>query len=81
MKTEPRKSHLNPSQAQILSALKRRPKTGFTRRELEVACKRTRGTICARVGELLERNLVFKDGRRLDLVTKKRVEVLRATEH
>ena len=80
MKTEPRKTHLNPSHAQIISALKRRPKMGCTRRELEVSCRRTRGAICARVDELKNKNLVVIDGRRFDVVTKKTVQVIRVIQ-
>ena len=76
MKTEAR---LTPSEKEIMVSLVNAPYAGLTRRELEVRCKRTRGAICARVGDLYERGLVFKDGKRFDSVTNRSVEVFRVT--
>jgi hypothetical protein len=68
---------MNPSQAKVVSALKRASKRGLNRREIEVSTKLRSGTVCARVAELLAANKIYKDGHRYDPVTKVTVEVLK----
>lgn len=67
---------MNPSQIEILSVLKRRPKTGLTRREIEGKTGRRSGTVCARVSELLYMGKIKRNGKRYDYGTRKNVEVL-----
>jgi predicted transcriptional regulator len=68
---------MNPSQAKVVSALKRADRRGLNRREIEASTKLRSGTVCARVYELLDMNVIERDGKRYDPITKVTVEVLR----
>ena len=71
---------LCPSESEVLAVLKRHPKTGLTRRELEVMCRRRSGSICARVRDLFDKKLIEPNGTRFDPLTKKHVEVVRVVQ-
>ena len=61
------------SQREILDALRGNP---MTRREIEMACNRRSGSVCARVSELMGMKKIRVRGYKIDQDTKRRVEIL-----